>query len=615
MTATIIGIDLGTTYSCVAVWRNNRVEIIPNEQGNRTTPSCVAFSGTERLIGDAAKNQITNNPINTVFDAKRFIGRRFSDDVVKADKALYPFKIVGGMNDKPMIIVTYKGQEKRFSAEEISSMVLSKMKEISEAYLGKAVENAVITVPAYFNDAQRQATKDAGTVAGLNVVRMINEPTSAAIAYGLENMASSGGDQMNTLIFDLGGGTFDVSLVNIGDGIFEVKGTDGDSRLGGEDFDNAMITYFVREFRRKQKKDISENPRALGRLRVACERAKRILSTATQTSIDIDCLHEGVDFSSSITRAKFEELNAVYFEKCITTAEKCLNDANMDKDLVNEVILVGGSTRIPKVQQMLQDFFDGKELCKSINADEAIAFGAAVLGAKLSGVADEKVTGLQLLDVTPLSLGIETRGETMSVLISRNTPIPTKIEKVFSTILDNQSSVLIQVYQGERASTRDNHLLGDFELCDIPKAPRNIPYIKVCFDIDANGILSVSAEETASGQIKKITIINDNGRLSSEEIEKMVKDAEIFRAEDQAHRKKVDACNDLENYAYSMKNRIRDPSVISKLRRDNLKKMETAIDEAMHLTNSNDLPEVFELVEKKKALESLWNPFIAQLNA
>ncbi|GJS20334.1 probable mediator of RNA polymerase II transcription subunit 37c [Tanacetum coccineum] len=596
MTATIIGIDLGTTYSCVAVWRNNRVEIIPNEQGNRTTPSCVAFSGTERLIGDAAKNQITVNPVNTVFDAKRFIGRRFSDDVVKADKALYPFKIVGGMNDKPMIIVTYKGQEKRFSAEEISSMVLSKMKEISEAYLGKAVENAVITVPAYFNDSQRQATKDAGTVAGLNVVRMINEPTAAAIAYGLENKASSGGDQMNTLVFDLGGGTFDVSLVNIGDGIFEVKGTDGDSRLGGEDFDNAMVTYFVREFRRKQKKDISENPRALGRLRVACERAKRILSSATLTSIDIDCLHEGVDFSSSITRAKFEELNAVYFEKCITTAEKCLNDANMDKDLVNEVILVGGSTRIPKVQQMLQDFFDGKKLCKSINADEAIAFGAAVLGANLSGVADEKVCGVQLLDVTPLSLGIETRGQMMSVLISRNTPIPTKIEKA-------------------RASTRDNHLLGDFELCDIPKAPRNIPHIKVCFDIDANGILSVSAEETASGQIKKITIINDNGRLSSGEIEKMVKDTEIFRAEDQAHRKKVDACNDLENYAYRMKNRIRDPSVVSKLRRDDLKKMETAINEAMYLIDPINLPEVVELVEKKKALERLWNPFIAQLNA
>ncbi|KAJ9545287.1 hypothetical protein OSB04_024994 [Centaurea solstitialis] len=609
MTVTV-GIDLGTTYSCVAVWRHNRIEIIPNEQGNRTTPSCVAFTNAERFIGDAAKNQIAMNPINTVFDAKRFIGRRYSDDIVQADKDLYPFKIMKGNGDKPMISVTYKEEEKCFSAEEISSMVLAKMKEISEAYLGTSVKNAVITVPAYFNDGQRQATKDAGMVAGLNVVRMINEPTAAAIAYGLVNKDDVS-KKLNVLIFDLGGGTFDVSLVTISQGVFEVKATAGDSRLGGEDFDNAMVTHFVQEFMRKQKKDISQNPRALGRLRIACERAKRILSSTSQTSIEIDCLHEGDDFSSIITRAKFEELNSGFFKKCITTVENCLSDAKMDKKSVNEVVLVGGSTRIPKVQQMLQDFFDGIELCKSINADEAVAYGAAVLGAKLSGVGDETVQDMQLLDVTPLSLGVQTSGEIMAVLIPRNTPIPTKVEKVFSTSTDNQTSVLVKAYQGERTRCADNCLLGQFELSNIPLAPKLEPRINVCFDIDANGILSVSAQEMASGQRNKIAIINDGSTsLSKEEIEKMVKDAEKFRVEDQEHAKKVDAYNALEKYAYCMKNKIRGSF---KLQYDDLKVLETAIDETISWLDENPEAEFNELVKKKDSLEGVFNPFIAQL--
>lgn len=612
MTITV-GIDLGTTYSCVAVWKHNRVEIIPNEQGNRTTPSCVAFTDAERFIGDAAKNQMAFNPINTVFDAKRFIGRRYSDDIVQADKSLYPFKIVEGLGDKPMILVTYKEEEKRFSAEEISSMVLAKMKDISEAYLGTAVKNAVITVPAYFNDSQRQATKDAGMVAGLNVLRIINEPTSAAIAYGLVNKDDIS-KEMNALIFDLGGGTFDVSLVTISDGVFEVKATAGDSRLGGEDFDNAVVTHFVEEFKRKHKKDLSQNPRALGRLRIACERAKRILSSTTQTTIDIDCLFEGEDFSSMITRAKFEEINSNFFKKCIMTVEKCLSDANMDKKSVDEVVLVGGSTRIPKVQQMLQDFFDRIDLCKSINADEAVAYGAAILGAKLSGEGDVTVRDMQLLDVTPLSLGVQTSGEIMAVLIPRNTPIPAKIEKVFSTSSDNQSSVLVQVYQGERARCRDNCLLGQFELCDIPLAPKFEPRINVCFDIDANGILSVSAQEMSSGQSNKIAIINDSTRsLSKEEIEKMVKDAEKFRVEDQEHAKKVDAYNALEKYAYCMKNKIKGPSVVSRLQYEDLRKLETAIDQAITWLDANPDAEFIELVKKKDLLEGLCNPFIGQL--
>ncbi|GAA5825758.1 hypothetical protein JCM5353_001415 [Sporobolomyces roseus] len=607
-----IGIDLGTTYSCVGVQKNGRVEIIANDQGNRITPSYAGFleGSGERVVGDAAKNQAPSNPTNTIFDAKRLIGRKFEDKEVQRDMKHYPFKLKPGSHGQPIIEVEVGSSKRTFTAEEVSAMVLGKMKETAETYLGKKVTHAVVTVPAYFNDAQRQATKDAGTIAGLNVLRVVNEPTAAAIAYGLDKT----GGERTIIVYDLGGGTFDVSLLSIDDGVFEVLSTAGDTHLGGEDFDNRVIDHFVKTWKRKHDgQDITKNLRTMGKLKREVEKAKRTLSSQMSTKVEVESFFDGQDLSETLTRAKFEELNMDLFRKTMKPVEQVLKDAGVKKEAVDDIVLVGGSTRIPRVQELLKEYFNGKEPTKGINPDEAVAYGAAVQGGILSG--EEGLGDVVLIDVCPLTLGIETTGGVFTKLIPRNTVIPTKKSQIFSTAADNQPTVLIQVYEGERAMTRDNNHLGKFELNGIPPAPRGVPQIEVTFEVDASGIMKVSAADKGTGKSSSVTIENDKGRLSQEEIDRMVADAEKFAEEDDLIKKKVEARNALENFIYSMKGQLSDSEGLGgKLEGSDKKDIEAELKKAQDwLDEYSASASVEDFDEQREALQAAVAPITSKI--